>query len=104
MKPSDTTAVRSIFNREMADAYDRRNSALAPISDALHLLLRLTLEDLPADARLLACGEGVRLRPASVAPRSGTAGSPMRSEQSLALASEADIQRPHLNLSAVPML
>lgn len=42
----------------MADAYDRRNSALAPISDSLHFLVRLVLADLPADARVLCVGVG----------------------------------------------
>ena len=46
------------FNQEIADAYDRRNSALAPISDGLHFLLRLVLADLPADARVLCVGVG----------------------------------------------
>lgn len=47
-----------LFNQEMADAYDRRNSALAPISDGLHFLMRLVLADLPADARVLCVGVG----------------------------------------------
>lgn len=42
----------------MADAYDRRNSALAPISDSLHFLTRLVLADLPVDARVLCVGVG----------------------------------------------
>jgi len=42
----------------MADAYDRRNSALAPISDSLHFLMRLVLADRPADARVLCVGVG----------------------------------------------
>lgn len=51
-------AAPKVFNREIADAYDRRNSALAPISDGLHFLLRLVLEDLPANARVLCVGVG----------------------------------------------
>lgn len=47
-----------LFNREMADAYDRRNSGLAPITDGLHFLLRLVLADLPVDARVLCVGVG----------------------------------------------
>ncbi|MDQ8029502.1 MAG: class I SAM-dependent methyltransferase [Brevundimonas sp.] len=46
------------FNQEMADAYDRRNSGLAPISDSLHFLMRLTLTDLPTKARALCVGVG----------------------------------------------
>ena len=56
-KPPSTIAP-IVFNQEMADAYDRRNSALAPISDCLHFLLRLALADLPADARVLCVGVG----------------------------------------------
>lgn len=52
------SATPSFFNKEMADAYDRRNSALAPVSDSLHFLLRLVLAALPADARLLCVGVG----------------------------------------------
>lgn len=48
----------NFFNQEIADAYDRRNSALAPISDNLHFLMGLTLADLPADARVLCVGVG----------------------------------------------
>lgn len=48
----------AFFNQEMADAYDRRNSALAPISDNLHFLMRLVLADRPADARVLCVGVG----------------------------------------------
>lgn len=46
------------FNQEMADAYDRRNSALKPIADNLHFLMRLVLGDLPVEARLLCVGVG----------------------------------------------
>lgn len=48
----------AFFNQEMADAYDRRNSALAPISDSLHFLMRLVLADRPADAHVLCVGVG----------------------------------------------
>lgn len=58
MNPPKSATSANIFNQEMADAYDRRNSALAPISDGLHFLLRLVLADLPADARLLCVGVG----------------------------------------------
>ncbi|WP_309627633.1 class I SAM-dependent methyltransferase [Brevundimonas sp.] len=46
------------FNQEIADAYDRRNSGLKPISDSLHFLMRLVLADLPAEARVLCVGVG----------------------------------------------
>lgn len=54
-RPAETP---NFFNREMADAYDRRNAALAPISDSLHFLMRLTLADRPSDARVLSVGVG----------------------------------------------
>lgn len=46
------------FNQEIAEAYDRRNAGLKPISDSLHFLMRLTLVDLPAEARVLCVGVG----------------------------------------------
>ncbi|HJV41115.1 class I SAM-dependent methyltransferase [Caulobacter sp.] len=58
MQQSRPATTPNVFNREMADAYDRRNSALAPISDCLHFLLRLVLADLPASARILCVGVG----------------------------------------------
>ena len=51
-------ATASFFDRDVADAYDRRNNALAPISNNLHFLLRLVLADLPFDARVLCVGVG----------------------------------------------
>lgn len=48
----------SFFNQEVADAYDRRNAGLKPISDSLHFLMRLVLADLPAEARVLCVGVG----------------------------------------------
>lgn len=46
------------FNQEIADAYDRRNAGLKPISDSLHFLMRLVLTDLRAEARVLCVGVG----------------------------------------------
>lgn len=54
----NTRATPSFFDRDVADAYDRRNSALAPISNNLHFLVRLVLQNLPADARVLCVGVG----------------------------------------------
>ena len=51
-------APSSFFSKEVADAYDRRNDALSPISDNLHFLTRLVLADLPSDARVLCVGVG----------------------------------------------
>lgn len=53
-----TPATTSFFDRDVADAYDRRNNALTPISDNLHFLLRLVLAELPVDARVLCVGVG----------------------------------------------
>ncbi|MBO9543316.1 class I SAM-dependent methyltransferase [Caulobacter sp.] len=58
MTSPNPPASTNFFNQEMADAYDRRNSALAPISDNLHFLMRLVLANLPADARVLCVGVG----------------------------------------------
>ncbi len=52
------TAAPHFFNRETADAYDRRNAGLAPISDSLHFLMRLALADRSSDARVLCVGVG----------------------------------------------
>jgi tRNA (cmo5U34)-methyltransferase len=46
------------FTEEMAQSYDERNRGLAPISDALHFLVRLTLENLPPRSRILCVGAG----------------------------------------------
>ncbi len=46
------------FKGENADRYDERFDKLAPLKDALHLLTRLVLQDLPADARILCVGAG----------------------------------------------
>lgn len=46
------------FQQEIAEAYDRRNAALRPISDSLHFLMRLAMSDLPAQARVLCVGVG----------------------------------------------
>jgi tRNA (cmo5U34)-methyltransferase len=58
MKPPVTPATASFFDRDVADAYDRRNNALTPISDNLHFLLRLVLAELPLEARVLCVGVG----------------------------------------------
>ena len=46
------------FDENLAQAYDRRNSALAPISESLHFLMRLALEAMPETARVLCVGVG----------------------------------------------
>jgi tRNA (cmo5U34)-methyltransferase len=46
------------FGKEMAAAYDKRSAKFAPIRDALHLLIRTILSDLPVNARILCVGVG----------------------------------------------
>ena len=53
-----TFSTSGFFSQEVADAYDRRNAGLKPISDSLHFLMGLTLADLPDDARILCVGVG----------------------------------------------
>lgn len=46
------------FTPEHAQAYDARNSKLSAISNTMHFLIRLVLQDLPANARILCVGAG----------------------------------------------
>jgi tRNA (cmo5U34)-methyltransferase len=46
------------FTEGLARKYDERNSRLAPISDGLHFLTRLILEDRPENSRVLCVGVG----------------------------------------------
>jgi tRNA (cmo5U34)-methyltransferase len=56
------------FNQEMAERYDERNRALAPISDNLHFLIRMVLEHLPARAKVLSVGAGTGVDILALAP------------------------------------
>lgn len=47
-----------LFTPEMAARYDARFAPLSALKAALHLVLRATLAELPADARLLCVGAG----------------------------------------------
>jgi tRNA (cmo5U34)-methyltransferase len=46
------------FNEEHAASYDQRFAKLAPMKDALHLLMRLIFAKLPNNARILCIGAG----------------------------------------------
>ena len=58
MQAPPSSPAPTFFNQDVADAYDRRNAGLKPISDNLHFLMRLVLADLPAEARVLCVGVG----------------------------------------------
>lgn len=47
-----------VFDQERASSYDSRRAKSALLFDALHLLIRLVLSDIPADARVLCVGVG----------------------------------------------
>ncbi|MBC7883057.1 MAG: class I SAM-dependent methyltransferase [Anaerolineae bacterium] len=47
-----------VFDQERATSYDKRFAKVASLLDALHLLIRLVLSELPADARILCVGVG----------------------------------------------
>lgn len=55
MKNQESTTV---FDQEFASSYDRRFAKLAPMHNALHLLIRMVLSELPNDARVLCVGVG----------------------------------------------
>lgn len=46
------------FTKEVAAAYDERNSKLSPIATNMHFLTGLVLKDVPEDARVLCVGVG----------------------------------------------
>ena len=47
-----------VFDKERASSYDAQYAKLAPISQALHLLMRVVLSELPAEAQVLCVGVG----------------------------------------------
>ena len=51
-------SMADFFTPEMSRAYDAKNSRLAPIADGLHFLVRLVLQALPDEARILCVGVG----------------------------------------------
>jgi tRNA (cmo5U34)-methyltransferase len=47
-----------VFNQDRASAYDQRIAKLAPLRDAIHLLMHMILSELPTDAHILCVGAG----------------------------------------------
>lgn len=47
-----------VFDQERASSYDARMAKLAPLREALHLLIHLVLAELPINARILCVGVG----------------------------------------------
>lgn len=52
------TPPADFFTQDLAKAYDERNSQLSVISDNMHFLIRLILQDLPPNSRILCVGVG----------------------------------------------
>ena len=55
MEPSKSSIA---FDKQRASSFNTQYQKLAPLSDAIHLLLRVILLDLPADAQVLCVGAG----------------------------------------------
>jgi tRNA (cmo5U34)-methyltransferase len=47
-----------VFDQKRASSYDKQFAKLAPLRDALHLLIRMVLSELPTDAQILCIGAG----------------------------------------------
>lgn len=55
MKQTEET---KLFDEQHAGRYDREFAAVAPLKDAMHLIMRFVLADAPANARVLCVGAG----------------------------------------------
>ncbi len=63
----DKADLASFFTEDISAAYDKRNSALEPISANMHFLIRLLLQGLPQNARILCVGVGTGVEILSLA-------------------------------------
>lgn len=52
------TSPADFFTQDLARAYDERNRQLSSISENMHFLIRLILQDLPTHSRILCVGVG----------------------------------------------
>lgn len=50
--------LKAVFDQKCASGYDQQWSKIAPLREALHLLIAAVLSDLEADARILCVGAG----------------------------------------------
>lgn len=62
-------AVQTYFGPEQAAVYDQQFAKMAPLRDALHLLMEAVLCGLPEDARILCVGAGTGAEIVRLAPR-----------------------------------
>lgn len=62
------SSIKPFFDAAHAEIYDRHFDALRAIKDSLHLLLRVALGGLPADARVLVAGAGTGAEVRFLAP------------------------------------
>ncbi len=65
---STTPQISKAFDTAHAEVYDRQFEAIRAVKDALHLLLRVQLSALPAEARILVAGAGTGAEVRFLAP------------------------------------